>query len=403
MHFWHTWHNASKAALEKLVVEFNGSNPYGLWVDLRAVGNLDDLNAALVNPDNRTDLPDLVLAQPEQAQTWLDQKQVIDLTPYVQDAQWGFSAEQMTDFFAFVGANATSWTDFPAERDAMVLYYNQTWAKELGFTEPPATVEEFNQQACAASLANRMDNSYENNGTGGWLVNTSNASLVGWNLAFGGSLVDAKGEVVFNTSEMGSAFEMLRKAYDQNCAWSARLNIPYSYFSSRKALFYTGALSDLSVQAHYNLDVQNNDVWIVLPIPGVDGKPVILVSGPSYTILKSDAKRQLAAWVFIRWMSEPAQQARMAQAAGTLPLSKGALKEMQAFFSQNARWASIVRLADQAQSEPQTKDWYQMRPILQDAGRQVFATQTKLTDIPTILEQMDAMAKELRSQGSSKP
>lgn len=405
VHFWHTWRNASKTELEKLVVEFNGTNPYGVWVDLRALGNLDALNTALAEAQGDADLPDLALVEPEQAQAWLSAGKSVDLTPYVQDAEWGFNADQVKDFYPFAGADqsGTPRAGFPAEQDALVMYYNQSWAEELGFSDPPANLDGWREQACAASLANRLDNSYENNGTGGWIVDSSAPSLFGWDRVMGGSLVDGTGKTVFNTPEMTAAFEMLRQAVDDNCAWTARLNIPYSYFASRKALFYTGWLSDLPVQTHFNLDVQSTDIWTVLPLPGKNGDPVVLVSGPAYVILKQTAEEQLAAWTFIRWMSEPAQQARMAQAGGTLPLSAGALEEMKATYSQNARWAAIARLAGQAQGEPSSADWFLVRPILQDGGRQLFATQTKLADIPAILEQMDTMAAEIRSQGSVQP
>lgn len=405
VHFWHTWRDAPKTELEKLVVEFNGTNSYGIWVDLRALGNTDELNTALADAQEGTDLPDLALTEPEQAQAWLDAGKSVYLTPYMQDGEWGFNADQWKDFYPFVGADqsGSAWAGFPAERDALVMYYNQSWAEELGFSDPPANLDDWREQACAASLANRLDNSYENNGTGGWIVDSSVPSLVGWEMVMGGSLSDGTEQVVFDTPEMTATFEMLRQAVDDNCAWTARLNIPYSYFASRKAIFYTGLLSNLAVQAHFNLDVQSTDVWTALPLPGKNGEPVVLVSGPSYVVLKQSAAEQLAAWAFIRWMSEPAQQARMAQAAGTLPLSAGALAEMKAYNSQNARWAAIARLAGQAQGEPSSADWFLVRPILQDGGRQLFATQTKLTDIPSILAQMDSMAEEIRSQGSAQP
>ncbi|PIZ25991.1 MAG: ABC transporter substrate-binding protein, partial [Chloroflexi bacterium CG_4_10_14_0_8_um_filter_57_5] len=34
----------------------------------------------------------------------------------------------------------------PAQRSARFLFYNQTWARELGFSAPPATADEFRQQ-----------------------------------------------------------------------------------------------------------------------------------------------------------------------------------------------------------------------------------------------------------------
>ncbi|MDL1927123.1 extracellular solute-binding protein, partial [Anaerolineae bacterium AMX1] len=50
------------------------------------------------------------------------------------------------------------------------------------------------------------------------------------------------------------------------------------------------------------------------------GQPTMSVYGSSYIVLRSDETRQLAAWLFVRWMLSPDRQARWVQTTGMFPL-----------------------------------------------------------------------------------
>ncbi len=52
-------------------------------------------------------------------------------------------------------------------QSAQVMFYNNTWASELGFDAAPQTADEFKEQACAAAAANDADDTPDNDGTGG--------------------------------------------------------------------------------------------------------------------------------------------------------------------------------------------------------------------------------------------
>ena len=78
----------------------------------------------------------------------------------------------------------------PAQRSARFIFYNQTWARELGFPDPPTNTEEFRQQACAANASFLNDSDPKNDGYGGWIVDTNWQTTYSWFLAFDGGVVD---------------------------------------------------------------------------------------------------------------------------------------------------------------------------------------------------------------------
>ena len=92
----------------------------------------------------------------------------------------------------------------PLHRSALVLYYNQSFARSLEFTGLPDTTYALRVRACAAAEANASDGQTGNGGTGGWLITPQPSLLVSSIYAFGGELArsDARG-YPFNTPSPG--------------------------------------------------------------------------------------------------------------------------------------------------------------------------------------------------------
>ena len=133
----------------------------------------------------------------------------------------------------------------PAQRSARFLFYNQTWAHELGFSSPPATADEFRQQACAANASFRTDTSPQNDGYGGWIVDTNWQTTYSWLLAFGGGVVDGD-SYAFRTDPNLAALQFLKGLYDDNCAWLSTEPTPFDSFARRSALFVSGDLAEVA-------------------------------------------------------------------------------------------------------------------------------------------------------------
>ncbi len=161
--------------------------------------------------------------------SWDASASVVDLSPYLGDPAWGLGSDVIAGFPPVFWAQDSldgKQLGIPAQRSARFLFYNQTWAHELGFDNPPATADEFRQQACAANAFFRTDLSPQNDGYGGWIVDTDWQTTYSWLLAFGGGVVDGNA-YGFRTDPNLAALQFLKGLFDDHCAWLSTEPTPF--------------------------------------------------------------------------------------------------------------------------------------------------------------------------------
>ena len=343
--------------------------------------------------------PHVVVALPEHALGWDDK--VVDLNTYLHDPEYGMSALEISDF-----ANAIWLQDevdgkrygMPAQRTARFIFYNQSWARELGFDAPPKTSAEFEQQACAAHTALGKDTDTNNDALGGWLIDTDAMTALAWMQAFDGGAQEADGYRFLAPGNV-AAFKYLKLLQQKGCAWVASPDLPvYDRFAARQALFSTGSLADVIEQARVFLTSGSKDEWTVLAFPG-DEQQALAVYGSSFAMFESDAVTQLAAWLFMRWMLAPENQARWVQSTGLFPLRASTMDLLADYGAAHPQWAEAVKLLPNGKIIPQLASWRLVRVMLGDGFSNMFDTirHPDLTDgqVPVILKQMEDTASEL--------
>jgi ABC-type glycerol-3-phosphate transport system substrate-binding protein len=286
----------------------------------------------------------------------------------------------------------------PAQRTARFIFYNQSWAHELGFSAPPKTSAEFEQQACAAHTALGKDADPNNDALGGWLIDSDPMTALSWMQAFNGGVQEEQG-FRFLTPGNVAAFKYLKVLQQKNCAWVASIDSTvYARFTARQALFSTGGLEDLVDQARAFSASGSQDQWTVLPFTG-DQQQALVVYGSSFVMFKSDDVTQLAAWLFMRWMLSPDNQARWVQSTGLFPLRASALELLTDYGKTHPEWADAVKLLPSGKITPQLAGWRMVRVMLGDGFGEMFDTirHPDMTDgqVPVILKQMDDTAIEL--------
>jgi ABC-type glycerol-3-phosphate transport system substrate-binding protein len=125
------------------------------------------------------------------------------------------------------------------------------------------------------------------------------------------------------------------------------------------------------------------------------GQPVLLTSGLSYGILTAGRPEQLAAWLLLRWLMLPRNQAHLVEISGSLPLGPASADLLREYRLNNPQWASIVDLLPQARITPRRADWRTARRILEDSIWQLYQPYTTPERIPALLERLDATLTEL--------
>ena len=400
--FWHPWQGDLAARAEELVRAFNKENEWGLVVRVRSLyapTGLAEALAATPAPDplRAEERPEMVAALPEQLAEWQRQNQLVDLNDYTAAQDWGLSPNQISGFHAIfwdqdLGLGGQR-AGIPALRTARVLFYNQTWASELGYPQAPTTPDEFQTQACAAAVANAGPRS-EKSGTGGWLASTDALTTWSWFRAFGAQPApqDSSGAYHFQSDEAGKAIRFLHTLFEKGCAWEGLSLTPHDYFANRMALLYAGSLQDLPFQAHAQERANSGDRWTILPFPSVEGEPLALTTGYSYGILVSTREKQMGAWLFTRYLLQPRNQALLAEVWPSFPLSDAAQEQM-ADYKEHFPWFMILPLQEALQPAPAQASWRRVRGVVEDAAWQVF--RLPADQLQYVLPQMDQLSQEI--------
>ena len=139
----------------------------------------------------------------------------------------------------------------------------------------------------------------------------------------------------------------------------------------------------------------SHDVWTILPYPSYTVKPALIVSGPSFAILKSNPRQQAAAWLFIRWMIQPEHLASLVEASGTLPVRVSELDQLDTFKQRYPQWALAQQWIPVAQPAPHLTTWRHVRPILEDAAAQLFGANFSDAQVPQLLQELDQTVAEV--------
>ena len=384
-----------EAQFSDQLAEFNTVNPWGIVVYTQASDSYNSLYEMVSTSIGGKDQPDLVITLPEQIWDWDGKSAIIDLAPYLEDAQYGLSTTEKADFDPIFWAQTWHGHEqlgLPATISSQFLYYNKTWAGELGFSRPPLTSAEFREQACAANQSFRKDTDLQNDGYGGWIVDTNPQAVLAWMQAFGGEVV-RDGKYTFATKDNQTALEFLKKLYDDNCAFISNEPTQYDAFAKRSALFITADLAEIPYQNLAFEQAKNNDQWTLIPFPGQ--KSQLIAEGPYYSILKSTPEKQLSAWLFVRWLLSTENQVNWVKATGMFPLRISSYGGLISFGSNHKQWQVGTGYINDLDLQPQLASWRKARLVLGDATESIFRSNLKLYQIPALLTQMDSTMQEL--------
>jgi multiple sugar transport system substrate-binding protein len=393
----HPWSGESAVVVRDLISQFNKGNVWGIKVDEVVGGSTSETARMFVENMKTSDAMNIVVVPPEYLAGWSADGTIIDLTSHISNPEWGIQTSEKDDFLP------QSWTSstienkqigIPTQINLQFLVYNRTWANELGFSTAPQTQDEFKEQVCAAAHANNFDNIKENDGTGGWIINSSSQTILSWINAFNGSKAwTSDSKIVLNQDETGEAFTYLRSLFVNGCAWNSRVASPFNYFADRQTLAFSATLPDLMELEETLAFNKKTDEWLILPYPGKTNPSPVIMTGLSYGISKTNPTDELASWLFLRWMMLPRHQARLAEASGSIPAARSAVELMKGFADTHPWWQLARDMVGEAEMVPPTSAWRQVRPVLEDSFWQML--QPTPLPIPTLLEQMDKTIRSL--------
>lgn len=397
--FWYQHSGDRDKAMQAMLNEFNSSNPWKIAIRGEYAGPYDQIYNKMITAIAAGKPPELVVAYQNQAATYADA--LVDLNPYVHDPKWGIEGE-IGDFFkGFINQDVAAQLGgkrlgFPPNRSIEVLYYNEAMLRAAGISTPPRSWDEF--AADCRRVTGRTGDTY------GYALDSLDAShIFSFVISRGGSFTtpDGKGYALDSPQTRESMLFMRRLVAG---GWARKIAKKFddqSEFGNGKSAFTMSSTSGLTF---YDAAVKagKNGVfpWSIAPVPQSvpSGAPAIDLYGASVSVPKSTPQKQLAAWLFIKWFSEPRQQAAWTHVSLYFPVRKAVEPLIRDIFASDPRFATAWELLKSAdlRSEPSFAGYDLVRDAISAAYNRVLDG----ADADSTLRDLQAKAQKILRDSS---
>jgi len=404
--FWHMYGEGERGneAISTVVDEFNATNPYGITVVHYGQGQTSDVQSKVNTALQSGDYPNIVRLYTSDFFLWDEFGVVADLAPFISDPVYGYTEDELADFYQvplYDGLKEDGRIlSFPFSQSGNLPVYNFTWAEELGFPNPPSTPEELKAQLCAAAEANATDDNPDNDSGKGLVYYPSNSNFELALFAFGGDILNDAGDAYeFNTPEALQAALYINDLRDSGCTFTTE-GYPNPEQAQRLALM---TFSSTAGRYYYQLEfeaIESTDVWGFIGFPGPDGNVGAVAWIQNIGILTGTPEEDLASWLFIKYLSEPENQAMFVEETGYLPTRESTADLLADYIANTPGFQSAMDTIAQGTAEPSAfPAWGSVRYALGDAAAEMFAAESE-EQIIAILEALDVEAAELLAEAT---
>ena len=332
--FWHPETAANLETLERMVNRFNASQDE---VRVRAFyqGNDQELLTKLMASLGSGQVPAVALLAEVDAQRMVDSGTITPVQDFInrEDHDLSDLDEKAVQYYAVGGK---LW-GMPFCMDVPILYYNKLVFREAGLDaeRPPGDLEELR----------RYSEKILKRDASGQLVRSGIAlDVQDWTervLAEHGDLYVDKtngrqaraSKVLFDNDTSRWFFQWWNDMVKEGLAVNVGRNPTYiegflAMASGRAAMVFSYSAALRSVVNALEEGVEGVEIGVgALPgVPGGQGTPLLL--GRALWIFNLRPKdEQEAAWKFVRWLTEPEQQAEWFAGSGYLPVSRSAVEQ----------------------------------------------------------------------------
>jgi multiple sugar transport system substrate-binding protein len=399
--FWHQHSGEREEALKQIVTDFNSSNEWGITVTAEYQGNYSDIFQKMLPLLGTADAPNLVVAYQNQAASYKLADGVLDLNSLVNSSKWGYTQEDLADFFqAFIDSDVfptfnNERLGFPPNRSMEVLYYNADWLQELGYDAPPATPEAFKEMACKA--AQQPFSKATSEGSLGYELSIDASRFASWTFAFGGDIFDGS-QYTLNSNAAVEAMTFVQSLFIDGCASIVTEDFgDQTNFGAGRTLFTVGSSSGLPF---YGSAVSEgaNFQWRVAPIPHTTPDPVQNIYGASVSIPSGHTpEANLATWLFIKYYTSPEVQATWASASQYFPVRESVAEGLSDYFATNPSYKTAFDLLLYGKAEPSTPGYEFVRDLIQEKMTVIADGE----DVASTLASMNEEANKILSDQSS--
>ncbi|MBQ8803733.1 MAG: extracellular solute-binding protein [Tyzzerella sp.] len=331
--FWHTFGSGQAAAyMEDAVKRFNETNEYGITVVSNYIGGYVTLRSSLTTAIGSKTNPQVAILG--LSDILASHGVLCDMSSYAE--------RDGIDLDAFIDGVQTSMyyedalTAMPFVRSCTLFYYNIDMWNAAGFTEPPKTIEELEQQAAAVAAKN---------GCAGFCmpidVSFYQEALLNSMGAEGIIDEDHKGASCLEDGTLETLLTDWKSWIDEGWCVAPALTdtinmVQQQLFAKELASCVAssgsmGAILTYAEQAGVNIGVA--------PMPGYEGAYGVGSGGDVSIISANNNEQQMAAsWEFVKFLMTDEEIALRSEMTGYLPVTSASAALMEDLFSTNENY-----------------------------------------------------------------
>lgn len=319
--YWHIQATVYGDAVTQIVEDFNNENPYGIKVNEIFQGSYDELNQKIRAALAGGGTPTVTMAYEDDILEYDKADVVVALDEFIDDPEFGITDAEREDMLPAIlerqslpayDGRTLSW---PHGNSSQGMYRNLDMLEAAGITAPPASWDEFIDQARKVKEA--TGNAY--------LATTTGLNWHLYNImrSYGQQPWDGNSkEVYFDTPEAVRAFEVLETLFAEDLAIS--VEDPEQEFTNERAAIEIGTTARVETKEDQILD---SFEWDVVLTPQETEDKITNMWGGNHAILsQDDEKKELAGWLFMRYFAGPEAQATYAALTGYSPADRSSLE-----------------------------------------------------------------------------
>ncbi len=328
--FWHTMGQANQVMLDRMIESFQEANP-DVVVEAFSQGGYDDIAGKIRDAIPAGTTPTLSFCYPDNVATYIEAGAVEELTPYIQNEEYGLTENELKDFNSDYWSEGTNYQQsgvfsVPYAKSTEVLFYNATVFEAYGW-EVPTTWDEM--WTLCSTMKTKLGNKIKTP-----LGYDSDSNLfitkcVQENIPYTSKDATTKADYYqFNNAQAKAMVTDLKTKYDAGLfiTKGTQPNSTYTStaFTNQQIIMSIGSTGGTTYNKSLNFDIG------VAPLPrgSVNGK--VVSQGPSICIFsRATAAEKVAAWKFYKHITSPDNTATFAINTGYEPVRDSARETPQ--------------------------------------------------------------------------
>lgn len=338
------WHRASgKAAkgFDDLAATFNKENEGKVKVTAILQGSIADLNKKVRAAAAGGALPGAIMADDYDVTEYAFSKILTPLDPYIADPKVGLTKDQIANYLpsqlyrhklAIYGGKTMA---FPQAFSAFTTFWNSDALKKAGFDGPPKTWTEFPDQVRAIAKAN--------GGMAGWYISGAGDRFISTMLTDGVDWLAPDGKSSnFNNPRVLEIMKWWRQLSDEKL-----LAVPQQSASN---LFVAGKCAYFMDSSGYAVSFRDQIKTFkwdggMPPQASASASLVTETYGPVNALPKTNAEKQLAGWLWLKWLTSDEALTTWIPITNYFPSTKSAAASagLKDWYAKNPIAAKLVK------------------------------------------------------------